>query len=325
MIFIWGQFLLAVLIIIIAGSSLSKTGDKIGEKTGLGGLWVGVMLLAITTSLPEGITAVSSVLLVDEGGADLAVGDILGSNLFNLTIIVLLDLLHGKGSFLINVSQRHLLSASLGLILAAIVAFSIVLGKTLSFFGVGLDSILLLSTYLFGGYLIFKSERSQRAEGVLIGKVGSRLCLKFAASAMVVVLTGMWLAHLGDEIAKATGLSHSFVGSIFLAIATSLPEVVVCLGALRLGNLEMAVGNVLGSNMFNISLIFFADIFFRKGPILSFVSSSHALSAILCIILTNILMIGLICRSKKGILRLEWTTIAMFIVYLFGAILLFNI
>ncbi|MBU1487898.1 hypothetical protein KKH56_07625 [bacterium] len=102
MILIWGQFLLAVLIIIVAGSSLSKTGHEIGEKTGLGGLWVGVMLLAVTTSLPEAITAVGSVLLVPEGGADLAVGDVLGSNLFNLMIIVLLDLIHGKGSFLIN-------------------------------------------------------------------------------------------------------------------------------------------------------------------------------------------------------------------------------
>lgn len=316
-------------LVIFAGSKLSRYGDEIGKVTGLGGFWVGVMLLAISTSLPEVFTAIGCVLLaIPPGGPNLAVGNVLGSNLFNLMIIVLLDLFYQKKTpYLLEVSPRHVLSSSLGLLLCSIACFSIILnsirGKTFALFGVGLDSILILFTYLFGAWLIFCMEKSESGGIAAPEESSPTLYLKFGLCVIVVIGASLWLGHLGDVIAKSTGLSHTFVGSIFLAITTSLPEVVVSLSALRLGNHGMALGNVLGSNMINMTIIPIADLFFGGSPILSVVLPSHALTALLVIILTSILIIGLLSRSKRMIFGLGWTTASMFVIYLLGNLLLF--
>ena len=125
--FVWLQFLLCLTLIGYAGVKLSRYGDVIADKTGLGGTWIGLVLLASVTSLPELVTGISSVAVVKV--PEIAVGDILGSCVFNLLIIVILDFLHRGESVYTRTSQGHILSAGFGIMLIGFAGFSILLSS----------------------------------------------------------------------------------------------------------------------------------------------------------------------------------------------------
>ena len=115
--------LVCALVIIVAGANLSKYGDVIAEKSGLGRAWIGLILMASITSMPELITGVSSVALVGE--LDLAFGDIMGSCVFNLAILALMDPMNGKASIFSKAGKGHVLSAAFSVLLIGIAAISI--------------------------------------------------------------------------------------------------------------------------------------------------------------------------------------------------------
>src|SRR3990170_5747354 len=123
----WLEFALCAVLIGYAGTKLSRYGDVIADKTGLGGAWIGLALMATVTSLPELVTGISSVALVD--APDIAVGNVLGACIINLTMIVILDLLHREESIYSRASQGHILSAGFGIIMAGFVGFSVLMPK----------------------------------------------------------------------------------------------------------------------------------------------------------------------------------------------------
>jgi peptidoglycan-associated lipoprotein len=102
--------------------------------------------------------------------------------------------------------------------------------------------------------------------------------LQYSAAAVVVIAAALWLPRLGAELARQTGLGEAFVGSFFIAITTSLPEIVVSLAAVRIGALDLGVGNVLGSNLFNLLILGLDDVFYREGPLLASADVSHSVS-----------------------------------------------
>ena len=147
--------------------------------------------------------------------------------------------------------------------------------------------------------------------------------IQFLICTVVIVYGGSRLSHYGDVIAEKTGMGRTWIGVVLMASATSLPEVVVCKAALRMGAVDLAVGNVLGSNLFNLLILAIDDVFFLKGPLLSFVSPTHALTACAAMIMTAISMIALLYRSKKRILAFSWDSIGVFLVYSVTVLLLF--
>ena len=162
---VWVTFALCALVIIWAGSQLSRYGDIIAERTGLGGAVVGIVLLSTITSLPELAVSASSIVLV--GSPDLAVGGLYGSNSFNLIIIALLDVLYRHGPLLKRVHPSHILSAGLG---TAFVGTTVALvlyyqqGGVVEILGVGLGSPIFVATYLVSVTLIYRFERKRRAQ-----------------------------------------------------------------------------------------------------------------------------------------------------------------
>ena len=131
------------------------------------------------------------------------------------------------------------------------------------------------------------------------------------------------MPHVADEIANITGLGRTFVGSIFVALSTSLPEVAVSRAALRMGAVDLAVGNVLGSNMFNIAILAIDDMLYFQGPILSRISGSHAITANAAMTMTAIAMIALVYRSKKRMVFFSWDSLGVILVYAVTALILF--
>ena len=334
MILVWAQFLVCVLLVLFFGAKLSRYGDVIAEKTGLSRIWIGLLLLAAVTSLPELITGIGAVAVV--GVPDLAMGTIFGSNLFNLLIIALLDILYRGGPLLTRAGVGHRLSGGLGILLMSFAGASILLSTRVwggAIGWVGIYGLVLVLLYFLGSRGIFQFERrEQRGQEAALKalryeKISSRRAyLSFAIAALAIIGSGTWLAVIGDEIAAVTGWGATFVGSFFLAATTSLPELVVSIAALRLGAIDMAIANMLGSNMFNMGIgIAGCDLFYRAGSIFSAVSTSHVFTASIAILMTLIVIAGLISRpQRKTPLGMSWYSIALIGVYIIGFSFLFT-
>jgi len=149
--------------------------------------------------------------------------------------------------------------------------------------------------------------------------------IRFALAAAAVIAAGIWLAFIGDEIGETTGWSDTFVGSLFLAITTSMPELVVTMAALRLGAIDMAVADILGSNMFNIAIIAPVDLSYTQGPILSLASSSHLITAAVVVVMNLLVIAGLRFRQRRKIFGVfSWYAPVLIVIYILGAYALFS-
>jgi len=326
---VWLAFLVCLGIILLAGTKLARYGDIIAEKTGLGGIWVGMVLLAAITSVPEMATGIGSAALV--GSADLATGTLFGSNLFNLAILALLDVSYPVTPLLTIVSSRHSLLVIGIIVLTAIAGVSIIVGEAFSGFSIGwlgVPGIIILITYVFFIRRMTKVENDSPAEETEDKQYDSEsiktVWFKFCLAALAVIGAGIWISFIGDEIAQVTGWGTSFVGSLFLAIGTSAPELVVTFAAIRIGSTDMAMADILGSNMFNIAIIFFIDIFYTEGPVLSGVSNVHLITALTGILMAIIVIIGLRVRQRKKVFKFaSWYSPPLLILYLLGFYFLF--
>jgi cation:H+ antiporter len=160
---------------------------------------------------------------------------------------------------------------------------------------------------------------------LLYGHISARrAAVLYALNAVVIIGAAMWLPFLGNRIAEATGLGASFIGSILIAMTTSLPELVVSIAALRIGAADMAIANLFGSNMFNIFILAVDDIAFVKGPLLSHVSGNHAVTGFMAVVMTGIAMVSLEFRlEKKTILRIGWDALALLLAYIVNILLLY--
>jgi cation:H+ antiporter len=323
---IWLEFALCAALIIAAATVLSRYADVLAEKTGLGRAWVGGILLAGVTSLPELASGISAVTWLD--APNLAVGAILGSCLFNLLLIALMDIAYQPGSILAKAAEGHSLAAGLGILLLGLVVVAALVGPDINGIaglGVGVFSAAVVVLYVVGARLIARFEQRRLAEVLereaqvfQYGQISpARAWTVFLLSSAAVVVLGIWLAALGDRLAAETGLSRSFVGNLFLAISTSLPEVASSLVAVRLGAIDLAISNALGSNLFNITLLAAFDVADGRGNIWGALSTGNALAAVAAIMMTGVTIISLVYRaSPRTPFRLTWDGAVLIMMYL---------
>jgi len=327
LVWVWVKFILCVLIIFFSGRAIARYGDIIARKSGLGGVWIGVILLALVTSLPELFTGISAVTLV--GAPDLTIGNLFGANSFNLLNLALLDIAYHNGSLLRAVSPTHQLTGWLSMVLVLVAAASIFISSRFSALGIGWIgwyTPIIILLYLVFMWKIFRSEQRQPSPQVSdqraepdYGEIPlRRVYLYFAIAAAFIIGAGTWLAIIGGEIAAITGWGESFVGSLLLGFTTTLPEITVSFVAMRMGAVDMAVANMIGSNLFNMTVIPIDDLFYLQGPVLASVSESHLITALVVILMTGIFMAGLRFRPKR-FLRLSWCNMALIALFLIGA------
>ena len=327
---------------------VSATGT-IGDYTGLSRGFLGAVLLATATSLPEIFTGVSAVTLTDS--PDLAAGTVFGSNLFNLLIIGVMELTILGPSLLSSLSKPTKLSMILSglLILAAIVLLAS-LQSEIEYppFIKSVATSILIVMYASFLWLLHRAEvpvhfpqpgelpakvpdhslqpdESPTAREALARAVGI-----YSLSTLLIALASIGLSIAGENIGIITGLSASFVGTLLIALSTSLPEVATSFAALRIGSPDMAVSNMTGSNLFNTGIVLFtSDVAFqsaRNKHLLSSVSSSHVMTAVISLTMTAIVAtgayIGPTGRKRYGTLTVgSVALIALFLVaqyWLFG-------
>jgi cation:H+ antiporter len=322
------EFIACALVIVVAGVRLSRYGDVIAVKTGIGRTWMGVLVMAAVTSLPELITGASAILIFDV--ADIAAGDAIGSCMFNLVILAFLDV-RDPAPLAARVHQGHVLSAAFGIVLLGLALMAMLAGSSAPAVGwVGVHSVVFLVVYGFAMRTIFAFERTRVSAIVeqLAGDVTyrefplRRAAVGYAAAAAMLVIAAAYLPGVAQRFADATGLAHGFVGSLFVAASTSMPEVVVSVAAARIGAIDMAVGNLFGSNLFNIAVLGFDDVLYTRGSVLADVAAVHLVSLTSAMVMTGIAIIGLTYRAREKRFRLSWDTFAIAAVYVLGVILL---
>lgn len=328
---IWLQFAACAALIGAAGPVLVRNGDIIAEKTGLSRGWIGLILLATVTSLPELATGISAVSVA--GAPDIAVGDALGSCVFNLAILIVIDVMHRDGLLFRRARQGHILSAGFGVLLIGFAGISLLLGRQgfdWRLGHVGLSTPIIVVLYAVAARAVFRYERRERqsyVEAVAERYPGITLetaMRRYLGAALVVIGAGVWLPFVGDALATAMDWRQSFVGTLLVAGITSLPELVVAVSAVRLGALDMAIASLLGSNLFDILILAIDDLAYWEGPLLRAVSSAHAVTAMSAVIMTAIVIIGLLYRPEGRVFRtFGWTSLGLFTVYLFNAYVMF--
>ncbi|MDG5472966.1 sodium:calcium antiporter [Jeotgalibacillus sp. ET6] len=303
--FIFG---LAALVTILAAIELSNYADALSEKTSLGGLLIGTLLLGGATSLPEVTTSLSSVYL---SNPDIAVGNMLGSNLFNLFILASFDLILRKQRVYRAAEGGHLYTAGLGLGMACMMVMAFERKSEVVFWGIGLDSILIAFVYGTGMIAISKlskagqmqelngeTESQQRVEEKRISI--KRTLIGFLLAAIAIMGAGTLLSISGDRIAEISGLGSTFIGSFLMAATTSLPEAVAVLVALKLRNVNLAIGSILGSNIFNMLILILSDAVYRDGAIIAHVSASHEVTAAAICIMSLFLMYSVVRGNRPS-------------------------
>jgi cation:H+ antiporter len=322
-------FTICAIVIFFAGKKLAYYGDAIAELTGFGKAWIGLILMASVTSLPELAVGISSSAIVKS--PDLAVGDILGSCAFNLCILAMLDMFvkDHKGIFSVA-SQSHTLAIAIGIILISVVGYGLFLPRELVVMPwLGATSLLCFIGYLFSIRLIYNFELKNpkiaspgdhQKPVITLGAAAAR----YAFFAIVTVAAALFLPHFADLIANETGLGKGFVGTLFLAASTSLPEIAVSIAAVRMGSIDLSVGNLAGSNIFNIVILAIDDVFYTGGHLLKDASDSHMLSVLATIITSAIAIAGLTYRPNSKKFLLGWDAILILVIYTINLVLLYS-
>lgn len=303
---VWIKFIICSLAIFFAGHKVAKYGDIIAEKTGLCRAWLGLTLLAAITSLPELANAVSA---ATAKLPELAVGDILGACMINAFTLAMLDIilwLRGRKSIFINPEANNILSALFGMGLLGFVAFSLAVTRYFigfQIFGVSGYTLAIVLIYLVIQKILYSQSQAEKTETTknYAQVSGFKTYLGFLLCALIVIVAGSWLPFIGSEIVEIMGWGRTFVAVLFLGFATTLPEATVSLSALRLGSVGMSIGNLLGSNIFNVAILFVADIFYKPGDLLAAVPVNMIFAALFGSLLMFIAFLALEKQIKNRI------------------------
>lgn len=296
-------------IIFAIASRLARAADTIADATGLGRVWIGAILLAGSTSLPEIMTDVNAALL---GLPDIGVGDLMGSTLANMLILALLDLVYARRHILQTVAVNHAVMGLLAIALTMIAGIAISSGGIGRLGPVGVETILIVLVYLLG-MRIFYRLTWVAAQGLIPDEPATvprrpveqdRARLRQAvwtfvlAAAALIIVTPL-LVISAEAVSAETGMSRTFVGTLLVGLTTSFPEIAATVAAVRLGAIDLAVGNIFGSNAFNMCVLLLMDLSYAGGPLLAEVSEEHVMTAQLATLCMSFGVLAIMGRLER--------------------------
>lgn len=310
MLALWGKFFGLAVVIGFSGYFLSYYAEKISDQTRLSKNWMGLILIAAITSLPELATGVSAVRLT--GNVNLAMGNILGGCIFNLVLLFILEIFYRKKSIYLHATIGHILAATLGIVLMSFLGAALLLSQSGIELRIGYISgytavIPLIYLWAIGFLQRVSPSQNQEAIATPPDQAGAlaKSILLFLICAVAILGTGINMPFLAEQIIETMGWNSAFVGTVFIALATSLPEIAVTFSAIRLNAIELAIGNVLGSNLFNIVILALDDFAYPQGSLLEEVSKTHLSSVFVIIFMTAVVVTGLVQPPKQRILSLS--------------------
>lgn len=327
-------FLIAAVLIAIVGTMLTKTADQLADLTGLGEALFGAIFLGGTTSLPGIVT---SVVAAYNGHPQLAVSNAIGGIAAQTLFLSIADITYRKT----NLEHAAASFANLmqGVLLIGLLAFVIIgmTGPEISVLNIHPFSILIIFFYIAGSKMISRAKDrpmwTPRITGATIKDSPDqanmknlnlkKVTVRFILCALVVAIAGFTVAKTGITIANKTGLSESLVGVLFTAIATSFPELIVAISAVKQKALTLSVGNIIGGNSFDVLFVAFADIAYGKGSILHAITQSQVFIVALTMLMTSTLILGLLYRQREGFGKIGWESLLIILFYFAGNAILF--
>lgn len=341
-------YLAAAAVVWVAGTRASRYANTISDRTGIGGAVIGMVLLGSITSLPEIGTSATAAL---GGDAGLAVTNLLGGVAFQIVLLAMVDAFIGRDALTAKIFNPTFLLQTVVCILLLALAVSGTIAGDFSVLGVGAWSIGMLVTYGFSIFFVRGQERHARwipqteelsdqakeqkknaGEGDLSdsggdrrNQVGAGLVLKLIVVGVAILAAGYMLTRSAEAIATQAGIETNVAGLTLLAVATSLPEVSTAIAAVKLDRNDLAIGDVLGGNMFDLMLIFFVDALYSGPPVLGEVGSSASLAGLLGLVITAIFLTGMIERRNRTIFRMGYDSFLVLLCYAGGLTLIFSI
>ncbi len=275
-------FVASAVAVVILGNYLARYGDALAFLTGWGRLFVGSILVALATSLPEVSNNITAVRI---DNPQLALGDVLGSNMINMLTLAMVALLFGGKRFLqrVNPAQGYLIL--LAALLTTIAVLFSLFKSGVHVWQIGLSSIVVLIIYPIGMWFVYKrrpsDEHDEDAEDA--GITLRRAWIMFILVSAGVIVAGVLLAQSVDRIAHVTGVSSGVLGILAVALVTSMPEISATLAAARLGAADLGFAGVYGSCVFNITILAYADIFYRKGVVVNSSDLEHYIAGLIAV------------------------------------------
>jgi cation:H+ antiporter len=307
-------FIAAGAVVVAAGTALARHAEAIAQRTRAGRLWIGAVLLAGATSLPELGTDISAVRM---GALDLALGDLFGSSMANMLILALIDLMPPRREVLRRATLDHALAACLAISLSGLAAASLLVPSGYVVGGVSPESVAIAVAYLLGTRAVYRHAMRDFGPAQVTDQAEAeepadeqvptlrRAVVGFAIAALVTLLAAPVFAHSAKQLAEITGLGTTFVGTWLVGLSTSLPELVASIAAVRIGAFDLAVGNLLGSNAFNTSILLWVDLAHPGGSIFVEASRTHALTLVFGVILMALGLAAIVYRAKKRFAMIE--------------------
>lgn len=331
-------FVAAAVLVWFAGTRLAHCADDIANATGIGREFLGMLLLGGMTSLPEVAVGIASTV---QGTPALSVNDVLGSAAINVVILAVADAASGREALTSKQgSPVVMLQGVLGIVLMAIVVGAVVAGDV-PVLGIGVACWLMLGTYPAAIWLLGvtrsaegwqASSRQAAGENPLrqdgeasAPKRPKRLAMQTAAAGATILVAGFLLARTGEALAGQTGLGTSFFGAVCLGLSTSLPEVSTVIAAVRLKRYEMAISDIFGTNLFNVTIIALVDVLHPGGPVLVEAGRFAAFAALLALVLTALFLVGMLERRDRTVLHMGWDSLAVLAVYAAGVSVLYTL
>ncbi|HEY9149600.1 MAG TPA: sodium:calcium antiporter [Gammaproteobacteria bacterium] len=319
-------FVVAAAVITVLGVRMSITADRLADVTGMGEAMMGGLFLAGATSLPDFAATLTAAV---DGYAELAISNIMGSMAVNLAFLGIGDMVYRKANL------EHAAASSSNLTLAALLIILLslpliaMITPPIFFWGIHPVTPVLLAGYVLGYYAVRGAHTrpmwtprhtAQTVEdvperGSETARSAPGLWAQFSLLAAGTAVSGWALMHAAKTIVLQTPLSETAVGALFTGVVTSMPELVTTIAAIRVGALTLAVGNILGTNCFNTTVIAVADIAYRDGSIYHAVTSQQVLWGLVTILMTGILLLGFVYRERYGIGRIGLESLIMLLVY----------
>ena len=274
-------FLILAVLTAFVSIKLSYYGDALSKQTKISTAFVGGLLIAAITSLPEFVTSISAVIL---DNPTLSFGDILGSNMFNIFALAIYNLLFLKRFIFSNSKSTFLYECVILLIEYIFILLNLRI----------LTTIVLFLLYFLYAFKVSKSENKEK----IIDKKEKHPLIKFIFSGIILIILSILLTLQADKLTHIyPHISSSTIGAILLGITTSLPEVVSTFALIKYDNYDMAIANILGSNIFNFLVLSISDLF-NDNSIYNLVDINSKMYLYGGIIVTIILLISLIKKNK---------------------------
>jgi len=247
-------FVLGLYLLVKSADWIVDSSSSMAKKLGVSSLMIGLTVVAFGTSLPE---LVVNVVAAFKGAAEVSFGNIIGSNIANILLVL------GVVALITNVKVRSS-TVWKQIPFALLASFVFFLLTTKIFFGGGAfftwnDGLIFLALFAIFLYYTFDMAKKNRAKIGLVEKVEEsnwKIGLMFVLGLIGIYFGGRWVVEGAVFVAGQFGLSEYLISATIVALGTSLPELVVSVNAALKKNIDLAVGNVVGSNIFNLLWVF---------------------------------------------------------------------